>query len=133
MFSAELVEIKKEKMQFSILVRFSDGKETFNRQYAFALDMTELQMKQSIKRDLDALNGATKPTIPAGPLDFGGVSSGITTEQQEQIDWLKDFRRAQSIDKLVAAGVLTGSEAPVLALKKRLSATFKQQYIDLNL
>ena len=55
----------------------------------------------------------------------------LTTEEIATEKWFSDFRKMERIQKLVDLGVFPSDQAQIVALRAKLQADFKVEYINL--
>jgi len=55
----------------------------------------------------------------------------LTTEEIATEKWFSDFRKMERVQKLVDLGVFPSDQAQIVALRNKLQADFKLEYIDL--
>ena len=133
------VEIKsksfdKTKQQFVIGVEFSNGATVVSKDLRYGASFTKDQILRNLKEQAEALTAgeAEESNIQTGTVDLSAVQpETLPKAEQDANDWLVDFQRLQKVQTLIDLGVLTGSEAPVVNLKTKVSRDFKPAYINL--
>lgn len=127
MYIAKLKNRVEEVGGIRWVVEFSGGAETFVEQFKVA-KYSELQPR--VARRLAELNfvdtftidGVIDPTLPAE-----------VTQTQAEIDrnqWLMDWRKLETANKLVQAGVISGTLPAYVTFKNKVIADFKVGYIN---
>lgn len=127
MYIAKLKNRVEEVGGIRWVVEFSGGPETFVEQFKVA-KYSELQPR--VARRLAELNfvdtftidGVIDPTLPAE-----------VTQTQAEIDrnqWLMDWRKLETANKLVQAGVISGTLPAYVTFKNKVIADFKVGYIN---
>lgn len=125
--------INKQTRRRVVTVRFSDGESEFEKDFSFNVEMTEMEMKKVVKQYLDELNYVA-PVIADGVIDVSDVQEEPVTPEPTPAELAKtqfdaDVAKLEQIKKYIDLGVLTGNEAPVVALRNKVKADFKPAYI----
>lgn len=128
--------IKKKTIDNGVLrveVEFSDGVDSVIES-CIPQDLTGL--KFWVKSRLATFNGAKDIDTTLSVNDPVDVSDPVVTpyvptqaELDEQ-EWIADYRKWVKVKTtLIDTGVLTGNEAPVLALQNKVKTNFKASYL----
>lgn len=129
MFTATLKtdESNKEAFTRTVVVTFTDGKETFDRTFRFPLNIESTQIKRTVKRALDEMN--TEPEEIAGDIADAPVEDTTPSrEAQEAEAWLADFQDLRAVQTLEALGVTVATANQLTALQERVRKGFKREY-----
>lgn len=135
MYTANItnVSIQKATEQYTLNVEFTDGTDTFSRDFKFSLHDDFDRAKRHIKRFIDRLEAAVAEvsTISTGVVDLSAaVEPTPTASEQARADWFRNYGRLKSVQELIDLGVLTGNEAPVQTLKNKVKNDFKASYVN---
>jgi hypothetical protein len=86
-------------------------------------------VKQRVIEEIARLNAANTiiPTLSLGAVD----TTPITPPAPNAADiWLANYHKVVVLAPLISAGVITGNEAFVVALKNKIKADWKPEYLD---
>lgn len=129
MFTASLKTDERNKETYSrtVVVTFTDGKETFDRTFRFPLNIESTQIKRAVKKTLDEMN--TEPEEITGDIADAPVEDNKPTrEAVEAEQWLSDFADLKAIKTLEALGVEVATPTQVSALQNKVRNGFKREY-----
>jgi hypothetical protein len=130
MFTAQLLGDRKDEQRRRriVNVKFNSSEKEFDQEFQFSIDTNLETIKKTIKQFLDELN-LTLPALtdlePATPVE-------PTPPTQAELDkqaWDANWAKLQLVDKLIDAGVLTGQETQIVALRNKVKADFKPAYL----
>lgn len=118
----------------TVEVEFTDGTTTLVKS---VIPQDENGLKYFVKGELNTLNsapqidtdyavGATIDVSDPAPAD-------PTADQIAQSEWLRDYQAMQDVQKLIDMGVVlsAGAQTKVEALRTRLGANLKAEYLNL--
>lgn len=132
MYTATLKDkqVDNKARRITVVVTVTDGNVTFDQAFSFSLDTSVETMKKTVKNYLDELNGAGDKVSGLTDLDYVEPTPDTpTADELVQREWFADWAKLQTVDQLIAAGVLTGNEAAVTALRGKVKANFKPSYL----
>ncbi len=133
MYTATLLGDTKniEKRRRMINVEFTDGVNSVTNEFQFSLDETVPNMKKRVKEYLDDLNYES-PDITGDIADYTPEvkeDTAPTAAELAKTAWDADLEKLKQVKELIKLGVLTGDEAPVVALQNKVNTGFKASYI----
>ncbi len=116
-----------------ITVHFTNGESEFDKDFSFAVETELITIKKTVKDYLDELN-YTPDTLADGAIDFSDIPvdaapEAPTAPELAKTAWDADLAKLKVAQELVDLGVLTGNEAPFVALKDKVKAGFKPAYM----
>lgn len=131
MYTATLIGDTKniELRRRMINVEFTDGTNTFAKEFQFRIDETTEVMKRTVKQYLDELN-----FVPPDITDVDYIEPTPATPTQAELDrdaWVKDLSRLQRAQKMEALGVAILTPTQITALQTKIKANWKVEYEDL--
>lgn len=131
MWTAQIESKKIEKGVLQIGVIYSNGTDSFTVVYPLETPNFE-GLKTQVKNRLANLNGletlATSINVGVMP---DPVVVTPTQAELDQAEFLKDYTKWQKVKKAIDVGILTGNEAPVVALLAEVKSEFKPAYLDI--
>lgn len=116
-----------------VTIKFEDSTipHEFLKDFSFRLTDTVDAMKKTVQSYLDELN-AVPDVLPDGAIDTTITAPVVTPPTQAELDkieWDANWLKLQTVDKLIAAQILTGLETPVVNLRNKVKADFRQTYL----
>jgi hypothetical protein len=120
--------VDKEKRSRIVDVTFTNGEATFVQSFRFAVETELSAIKRTVKSFLDELN-----FVPPVIDDFVVIEpepTEPTAAELAKAEWETDWSRLQTVDKLIASGVLTGNETQIVALRNKVKADFRPVYLN---
>lgn len=135
MYKAKILSksINHPARQYTVEVEFTDGTNTIVQKMPFGFDIDLETVKQTIKRYATALSTAEQSAnnVPVGDVDLATVTEPtVTRDEQAFADWMRNFTRLQNVQQLIACGVFTGTETPIVNLRNKVRTDFKPTFID---
>jgi len=118
--------VDKQSRRRIVTVNFSDGVSEFPKDFMFAIETSVDLIKGAVKQYLDEIN----VVVPALTGEIAVASAWQTPAEIAQGEWIKDYHKLQQVQKLIDLGVLTGNEAPIVALKTKVKSDFKVAYLN---
>ena len=109
-------------------VEFTNGTNTFNKEFQFSINATLDEMKRTVKDYLRELN-----FVPPDITDFEYTEPTPvtpTTAELARQAWETDREKLRKLMELVRDGVFTGTETQIVNLKAKVKADFKPAYLD---
>lgn len=123
-------EVNKAQRRIIVVVTFSDGVDTFDETFGFALNTTVEQIKKTVYAYLEELNGVSETIDNLIDVDYTPPApTQPTAEETARSEWYADWGKLQTVDALIAAGVLTGTEPQVTTLRNKVKTGFKPAYL----
>lgn len=119
--------IDREKSRRIVTAQFTNGTETFQKDFSFRVEEHLAVIKRAIAAFLDELN-----FVPETVDDFTVVEPtpiAPTAAELAKLAWEADWAKLQKVQLLIAAGVLTGTETAVTNLRAKVTADFKPAYL----
>lgn len=92
------------------------------------------EAKQTIKNRLAQLNEQEElaAEVENDTLDLSDPTPPEKTQAELNLEeWVKDWTNLQKVQPLIDAGVLDGTEQPVVNLRNKVKSGFKPAYLDL--
>jgi len=130
MWTANIVETTRVNNELKILVGFTNGTISTSEEYRFTTPNLE-NLKTLIRNKIDILNIQDSFSLPLGPINTTPITSTLTQAQIDQQQFQQDYALWLQVKRGIDAQVLTGNEAPVIALKNKVQTTFKPSYLNL--
>jgi len=129
MYTAKLLGDTKniELRRRMVNVEFTNGTTTFNKEFQFSINATLEEMKKVVNEYLNELN-----YIPPAITDFEYTEPATPTKTTAELakeEWRADWVKLQTVQELIAAGILTGTETPVVTLQNKVKIGFKASYL----
>ena len=119
------------RLQVLLTLVFTDGTEDIEvNTFVSAKD----DAKAAIKQNLARLNEQVElvEEVATDTLDLSEPTPPEKTQQElAQDEWVKAWGNLQKIQPLIDAGVLDGTETPVVNLRKKVKDDFRPAYLDL--
>ena len=135
MFTAKIIRKSIDHVAKALFVdiEYTDGIITTAEQLRFGFDVSLDDIKKTIKRQTNLLDGAQakSDSIILGALDLSGVVllPAMAASEQARSDWFRNFNRLQSVHRLIELQILTGNEPQVAALRLATQTDFRAAYI----
>jgi len=133
MWTANLDSITKTGGDASIKVTYTNGNSNVTETYTFA---TPTMLKATVANKINELNAVDNfiSTTSTGPIDTtlpAPTPDPVPTQAElDRQQFLKDYQNWVKVKTtLIDTGILTGSEAAVVALKTKVQNTFKPAYL----
>ena len=130
MWTHQIIDKKLSYGQLNVVVEYTDGEATYTETYQInSLD----NLKRTIKNRLASLNELVSliDLIGLNEIDLTETPTVLTQAQIDQNTFLSDYRQWVNVKKAIDVGLLTGLEAPVVALLAKVKAEFKAAYLAL--
>lgn len=131
MWNHTIKQVTKSGGRVSVAVEFTNGVETFEDTFNLnsAADMSWL--KSAVRGKIAQFEAlyALADSLTVG----SSVDTTVTAPTQAEIDrdkFLSDYYRWTQVKKAIDAGILTGSETPVVNLKNSVTSQFKPAYLQ---
>lgn len=124
-------ELDKVNQRLYVLTEFlKDGVKSFERAFSFAPNATLDDVKRTIKMYVAELEQADTnvTSIAVGAVDYATAPDMGTTAQNT---WYKNYSTLKQVQELITLGVFTGNEPKIVALRDKVKADFKPEYINL--
>lgn len=111
-------------------VEFTDGTTVLNKKLFFAPTTRFNDVKLKLKSLADEFEKADTEVagISEGLVDF---DSAVQRTDPLQGEWFTNYNKLEQVQKLIDLGVLTGTEPKVVALRDKVKADFKPEYLKL--
>lgn len=134
MITAKIGEIIKDRTTAKVQVHIlKDGELNIIEEVVLRPNLTLEDIKKQVKRRIDEVTAVhnladtlAKDTVIDAPLN--------TPPTQAEVDkqtFLEDYRKWVKVKQAIDIGILTGNEAPVVALLNKVKAAFKPEYLDI--
>jgi hypothetical protein len=123
--------LDKQAQKITLVVEFSDGEQTFTRTLFFSPTTSLENIKYRLKdlaQELDIAD-ANMLAIPTGVIDLSDIE--IVSSTTAEVDWHKNYNKLKQVQELIDLGILTGSEQKVVALRNKVTADFRPEYLKL--
>jgi hypothetical protein len=113
-----------------VTVTFTDGAETFDQDFQFAISTPVETIKDTVQRFLDEIN-ATAPELTGDIAEAKTVVEPTppTADEIARTEWDVDVAKLQRIQELIDIGVLDGTETAVVNLRNKAKTNLKASYI----
>lgn len=139
MYTTKIIEktIQRSAKRVVVKVEFTKDGVSDVEEFSFGFTSFSLDaLKKAINIHLDALQKAENEVlnIQTGTIDTTITDPAPIAPTQAEINrqkWIKGFDVLQNLKPLIDNGILTGSEPKIAALKTKLKADFKPEYINL--
>lgn len=139
MYTTKIIEktIQRSAKRVVVKVEFTKDGVSDVEEFSFGFTSFSLDaLKKAINIHLDALQKAENEVlnIQTGTIDTTITEPAPIAPTQAEINrekWIKGFDVLQNLKPLIDNGILTGSEPKIAALKTKLKADFKPEYINL--
>ena len=124
-------ELDKANQRLYVLTEFlKDGVKSFERAFSFAPNATLEDIKRTLNDYVAELESADTNvvSIPTGAIDY---TTAVPRTDPAERAWHDNYEKLKRVQELVTLGVLTGNEAKVVALRDKVKADFRAEYIKL--
>lgn len=131
MYTATLLGTTKniELRRLMVNIEFTDGTNTFAKEFQFKIDETVLNIKRAVNEYLNELN-YVPPTIDDLTPPPEDTPPAPTAEEVARDAWLLDWRNLQAAKKLEAAGASVLTTSQMTALQNKVKSGFQNSYVD---
>ena len=131
MYTAKLKsDVENDKLRRRIVaVTFTDGAETHDQEFQFALTTPVERIKKTVKDYLAEINFVKEEIT--GAIDDYTEEAPVepTATELAKTDWFKRYGQMEQVQKMIDLGILTGTETPVTNLRDGLKTDFKPVYL----
>lgn len=113
-----------------LVVDFTNGVKTNTMTLPFAQDISFENVKRRLKFLAEEMDKAENEVanIVTGPIDFTTVTP---SQEQAKTDWYNGYSRLKQVQELIDLGVILSTNAKVIALRDKVKADFKPEYLNL--
>lgn len=125
--------LSRESEIITVTVRFTEGANSFDKDFKFGAEFTEEEMKRRIKRVVDDLE-ASKLKVDAvavGAVDLTGVVLHPQTQaEKDEAQWFRQLNRLRTFQELKTLGGMPPAwQADLDALAAKVQADAKKVYL----
>lgn len=135
MFTAKITSVSKSRGGISILVEYTNGVETFNETLVASgsANLAWLNSQARIRvKEIQRMYDFADTLAPEQVIDTADVVPPVLTQAEiDQNTFLQDYHRWLAVKQAIDVGILTGLEAPVVALLNKVKAGFKPAYLTI--
>jgi hypothetical protein len=129
-WSAKLVSVEKQQGKAHIVINYSDGTSSFNEDQWLSSPQTLNDIVATRIAQLSSVDTFVAGIV-LGPLSSTPTPPSIQTAPQiAQNKFLVDYNRWLSVKRAIDAGILTGTEPEVQALKSLVQTEYSAAYIN---
>lgn len=123
--------VDKQKRRRTVTVRFTNGESTFEKDFQFSIEESVEKMKKKVREYLDEIN-AEPEEITGDIADYTPPEEPKKTKAElDKEAWDADWAKLSEIQPYIEAGVFTGAEPKIVALKNKVRDGFKPAYLEL--
>lgn len=127
MYTAKLINRLIEGGKIRWVVEFSNGTDTFTDSFS---ERKYQDLQRTVARRLAELNFVDTFTVDTVIDSTLPVDVVLTQEEIDRNQWLMDWRKLETANKLVQAGVIAGTLPAYVTFKNKVAADFKVGYIN---
>lgn len=130
MYTATFVSktVEKEEQRIRISIQFTDGIDSFVKDFLFALDVTLDQIKSVIKDYKQRLEASSVVTLPVGEVDLNIQQILPTQNELDRQQWMTDWHNLKVAKQLADHGAAVLSGTQLTALQTKVTSGFKPGY-----
>lgn len=123
-------EVDKEARRRILTVEFTDGTDTFTKNFQFTVEELVVNMKKIVKQYLDELNYVPEE-ITGDIADYTEpVEATPSQTELDKTQWEKDKATLIQVEELIGLGVFDGTETAVVNLRNKVKTDFKISYLN---
>lgn len=127
MYTAKLINRLIEGGKIRWVVEFSNGTDTFTDSFS---ERKYQDLQRTVARRLAELNFVDTFTVDTVIDSTLPVDVVLTQAEIDRNQWLMDWRKLETANKLVQAGVISGTLPAYVTFKNKVIADFKVGYIN---
>ncbi len=138
MYTAEIISNTVENGMLTVIVRYSDGKDTFDDTIQTNQKQSDTWLNDMIARRLKEVHGVVEmsPKVKLGPVDV--ITSNLNQEPSQvkgklspKEEYANDLKLFNKFLDAMRVGATDEKNAEFIALKAKLKKNFDSSYLDL--